>query len=65
MTCTLQIDTQELRASQAYKYVVFSPAAVTKDDCYEFLHFASYLNQPYHDPDPNRCLWIIENQGGM
>ena len=65
MTCTLQIDAQLLRESLAYKYVIFSPAAVTNDDCYEFLHFAANLKQPYYDPDPNRCLWFIEDQRGL
>ena len=60
MICTLQIDAHLLQTPLAYKYVIFSPAMVEQDDCYEYLHFIAN-----HCPDANRCIWVPEYCGGM
>ena len=55
MTCTLQIDANVLKKPLIYKYVIFSPKMVHKDDCYEFLH--SFAGK---GSDPNRVLCILD-----
>ena len=60
MVCTLNIDANLLNTARGYKYVVYSPKMVHKDDCFEFLHtFAGR----YYDRNPNRCLKI--NQANL
>lgn len=54
MTCTLQIQEELLTKHLEYKYVIFSPKVIGKDECYEFLH--SFAGYQY--PDPNRYLHI-------
>ena len=54
MTCTLNIDSNELTPSKGkgYKYVVYSPKMAHMDDCFEYLHTFT------HTQNPNRCLRI-------
>ena len=54
MTCTLLIKEELLTKHLEYKYVIFSPNVMGKDECYEFLH--SFTGYQY--PDPNRYLHI-------
>ena len=55
MTCTLMIDVNKLKVARCYKYVVYSPKMVKKDDCYEYLH--SFVGTWSH-LNPDRCLKI-------
>jgi len=61
MTCTLNIDADNLKHPVAYKYIVCSPKMEKEDDCYEYLHG--------YDGNPNRCMRIPQNKfpkyGGM
>ena len=54
MVCTLRIDANLLKYPWGYKYVVYSPKMVEKDDCFEHLH--SFVGRSHRNP--NRCLKI-------
>ena len=56
MTCTLNIDANNLMSPKGYKYVVYSPKMVHKDDCFEYLHTFTGYTPSFQNP--NRYLKI-------
>ena len=56
MTCTLHIEANLLKYSRGYKYVVYSPKMVEKDDCFEYLH--AFVGRTSNFQDPNRHLIV-------
>lgn len=58
MTCTLKLQAELLKEPLAYKYVIFSPKMIGRDDCFEFLHsFAGIWARNF-----NRCLSIDQEK---